>query len=295
MPEHLIEERPPATDHLDADIAGLDALELAGSPRLEVAGRVWAALWPKLAAVAISLGLWQLVVWSGWKPTYVLPGPVEVFGVLWQGLEDGSVFEAVGTTMQRALLGYGLALVIGVVVGALVSRVRVLRVAVGSMITGLQTMPSIAWFPLAILLFKGEGAIMFVVVLGAAPAIANGLIAGTDNIPPILVRAGRVLGATRLTLFWHVILPASLPGFVGGLKQGWAFAWRSLLAGELIVLTGATALGVQLTQARELADAPWLLSVMIVVLVIGIIIDSLFFGTLDRALRRRWGLIDHAA
>ncbi len=280
---------------LDADLAGLDALELAGAPRLELASRAWSALWPKLAAIGLSLLLWQLVVWSGWKPEYVLPGPVPVFKELARGLSDGSIFEAVGTTMQRALTGYALALVIGVVVGALVSRIRVLRVAVGSMITGLQTMPSIAWFPLAVLLFKGgEGAIFFVVVIGAAPAIANGLISGTDNVAPVLIRAGKVLGASRLSLYRHVILPASLPGFVGGLKQGWAFAWRSLLAGELIVLTGRAALGVQMTQARELADTPWLLAVMVVILVIGIVIDAVFFATLERSIRTRWGLSDHA-
>ena len=116
------------------------------------------------------------------------------------------------------------------------SRSRVLRAAVGSLITGLQTMPSIAWFPLAILLFKlTEAAIMFVVVLGAAPSIANGLISGVDHVPPIMLRAGRVLGAKGISAYRHVMLPAALPSFIAGLKQGWAFAWRSLMAGELLV------------------------------------------------------------
>ena len=129
---------------------------------------------------------------------------------------------------------------------------RVLRAAFGSMITGLQTMPSIAWFPLAIVLFQlSERAILFVVVLGAAPSIANGLIAGADNIPPILLRAGRVLGARGMSAFRHVILPASLPSFVGGLKQGWAFAWRSLMAGELLdVVQGKPSVGVQARPGR---------------------------------------------
>src|SRR4051794_41073053 len=185
---------------LDAEIAGLDALELGGNQKLELAQRVWSATWPKLGAIAIALFLWQCVVWSGLYSKTVLPGPVTVFQELGSKLGSGSVWEGVSTTMKRALIGYSLALVIGVVIGALVSRIRVLRTAVGSMLTGLQTMPSIAWFPLAILLFKGgEGAIMFVVVLGAAPAIANGLISGTDNVPPILIRAGRVLGAQRFS------------------------------------------------------------------------------------------------
>jgi len=292
----------PVADELDADLAGLDNLELAGATKLELAARLWSAAWPKLAAIGLALFLWQLAVWSHWKPEYVLPRPGTVFSQLWANMQStdtvgfgGIVREAVTTTMTRALQGYALALLIGVVVGSLVARLRVVRVAVGSLITGLQTMPSIAWFPLAILLFKdGDGAIFFVVVIGAAPAIANGLIAGTDNIPPILIRAGRVLGARRLSLFWHVILPASLPGFVSGLKQGWAFSWRSLLAGELLVLTGKTALGVQLQNSRELGDAPWLLSTMVVILVIGILVDALFFGQLERRMRKRWGLIDTA-
>ena len=112
---------------------------------------------------------------------------------------------------------------------------QVLRAAIGSMITGLQTMPSVAWVPLAIILFKlTENAIFFVVVLGAAPSIANGIIDGIDHVPPILLRAGRVLGARGCHSLRHVVIPAALPSVVGGLKQGWAFAWRSLMAGELI-------------------------------------------------------------
>jgi NitT/TauT family transport system permease protein len=137
---------------------------------------------------------------------------------------------------------------------------------------------------------------MFVMVLGAAPAIANGLIAGTDHIPPLMLRAGRVLGARDLALYRHVILPASLPAFLMGLKQGWAFSWRSLMAGELLVIiANRHSVGEQLQNARELADGPWLMATMVVILVIGIAVDSLVFGTLDRAIRRRWGLMDPAA
>ncbi len=159
---------------------------------------MWNAAWPKLAALAIALLLWQTVVWSGWKPEYVLPSPFTVFKELGDRLADGTMLAAIGITMRRAFLGFALAILVGVLIGALVSRIAVLRSAVGSLITGLQTMPSIAWFPLAILLFKPtEGAIMFVMVLGAAPAIANGLIGGADHIPPLMLRAGRALGRER--------------------------------------------------------------------------------------------------
>jgi NitT/TauT family transport system permease protein len=282
---------------LAAQVSGLDALEMPVVPRKSLRARIWKATWPKVAALGIALGLWQIVVWSGWKPEYVLPGPAEVFGELWDRLADGTMLTALGVTMRRAFTGFALAALVGVALGSLVSRIAILRSAAGSLITGLQTMPSIAWFPLAILLFKpSEAAIMFVMVLGAAPAIANGLIAGSDQIPPLMLRAGRVLGAKDLSLYRHVILPASLPSFLAGLKQGWAFAWRSLMAGELLVIIAHRhSIGEQLENARQFAQSAWIMATMVVILVVGIAVDALIFGTLDRAIRRRWGLIDPAA
>src|SRR5438874_2224349 len=139
-----------------------------------------------------------------------------------------------------------------------VARIGFLRSAIGSLITGLQTMPSIAWFPLAIVLLGlTEQAILFVVVLGAAPSIANGVIAGVDHVPPLWVRAGRMMGARNLRLYRHVVFPASFPTYVAGLKQGWAFAWRSLMAGELLVIVAhRPSIGVGLQQAREAVQYP---------------------------------------
>jgi NitT/TauT family transport system permease protein len=281
----------PSTDVLDRQIAGLDALEMAARSRPGPLRRTWASVWPVLAAIAIAIGVWEVVVLSGWKPTYVLPGPAQVFPQLGRDLSDSAFWSGLGLTMRRAVIGFALAIVVGAAIGAVVSRVRFLRVAFGSLITGLQTMPSIAWFPLAILLFQlSESAILFVIVLGAAPSIANGLIAGVDYTPPILLRAGKILGLRGFALYRHLILPASLPAFVTGLKQGWAFAWRSLMAGELIVIIGHhTSLGVRLEYARENIDAPDMIAVMIVILVIGIVIDRLFSAA-DRALRARRGL-----
>jgi len=281
---------PTATD--GRDLAGLDALEAADDGGPARGRALWASLWPKLAAIGLSLAIWQAVVWTGWKPRYVLPGPAAVLGELWGMVADGTMFEATVNTLVRAVAGFTLALMIGVVVGSLVARVPVLRAAFGSLITGIQTMPSIAWFPLAILLFQlTEKAILFVVVLGAAPAIANGLIAGADQIPPILLRAGRVLGARGFAAWRHVVLPASLPSFVGGLKQGWAFAWRSLMAGELLVIIAEKpSIGSVLQVRRNLADAQGLIATMVVILVIGIVVDTVAFGRLERAVLRRWGL-----
>jgi NitT/TauT family transport system permease protein len=286
---------PAKEEKLAAELAGLDALEAHLGTAPGRARRTWSTLWPKLAAVALALGIWQAVVWSGWKDDYVLPGPNKVLPVLGDLLRTRRFWTAVAITMRRAVTGYALALVTGSLLGLAVARIRLLRTAVGSLITGLQTMPSIAWFPLAILLFGlSERAIMFVVVLGAAPSIANGLIGGVDHVPPLMVRAGRIIGAKGLRLYRHVILPASLPAYVGGLKQGWAFAWRSLMAGELIVIVAnRPSIGSQLQLARDFSQADGMMALMLVILVIGLVVDTVF-SRADRAIRGRWGLIDHA-
>lgn len=275
----------------EATVAGLDRLETVENPRVSRTSRLYSVLWPKLTAVALALALWQLVVWSGWKPTYVLPPPATVFGELRELVVTGTFWHSVGITMRRAGLGFAIALVLGSLIGAVVSQSSIVRRAFGSFITGLQTMPSIVWFPFAILLFKlTESAILFVVVLGAAPAIANGLIFGVDHVPPLLIRAGRVLGAGRIELFRSVILPAALPSYVSGLKQGWAFAWRSLMAGELLVIVGNTSsLGVRLDYARTMSDAPLLVAYMIVILIVGLCVDAVF-GAIERRVRATRGL-----
>lgn len=259
-------------------------------PRIRIDG-LWASVWPKLAAAGLAIAAWQLVVWSGWKPDYVLPGPLPVFERLASDLRSGDFDLGVAITLRRAILGFAIAVAIGSAAGILVARVRVLRKAVGSAILGLQSMPSIAWFPPAVLLFGlNETAIFFVVILGAAPAIAGGLLSGVDHVQPLLIRVGRVMGARGLSLYRHVVLPAALPAFLGGLKQGWAFAWRSLMAGEIIGIVGhQLSIGQQIQYARDFTDAEQLYAILVVVFVIGVVIDGLF-GFFDREIRQRWGL-----
>jgi len=254
--------------------------------------RAWSWLWPKLAAIALVLAAWQATVWSGWQPDYVLPGPAPVFQRLAQDLRDSNFDLGIAITMRRAFSGYAIAVAIGSVAGILIARIAVLRRAIGSAIFGLQSMPSIVWFPVALLLFGlNEKAIFFVVILGAAPSIAGGLLSGVDHVQPLLIRVGRVMGARGMSLYRYVILPAALPSFVGGLKQGWAFAWRSLMAGEIIGIIGhQVSIGQQIQFARELSDMEQLLAIIVVIFVIGVVIDSLF-GSLDRVIRRRWGLL----
>jgi NitT/TauT family transport system permease protein len=274
-------------------LAGLDALDVITTPqdrRRLTAARVAAGTWPKLAAIALVLVIWELIHLTGWKKL-VFPGPGVTLSNLWEQAQTGLLWHAIGTTMERAVIGFALAVLIGTVVGALVSRVPPLRAAVGSMISALQTMPSIAWFPFAIILFgETTSAILFVIVLGAAPSIANGLITGVDYTPPLLLKAGTLMGLRRVSLYRYLILPASLPAFVAGLKQGWAFAWRSLLAGELLVLiANQPSVGVLLSTYQSESDMPSTIAIMIVILILGICVDSLF-GRADRAIRRRWGL-----
>ena len=275
----------------ESEIRGFDALDL-GSFIPPQAHAVWRSAWPKLAALALALGLWQLIAISGWRESYVLPGPVPVFVELADRVATGEFWKAVGVTMTRGIVGFAIAAVLGLVLGVLVARSRILRAAIGSLITGLQTMPSIAWFPLAILLFQlSEQAILFVILIGAVPSIANGVIGGVDYVPALLVRAGRNVGASGLSLYRHVILPAALPSIVTGLKQGWAFAWRSLLAGELLVaIANRPSLGQFLMQSRDFGDTSYMIALMIVILVIGIAVDAVF-SAIERGIRRRRGVV----
>jgi NitT/TauT family transport system permease protein len=284
-------------------IAGLDSLELAqrqaGSTSVRIARKLWSGSWPKLLAVVIVLACWQLFYASnfhGDTADHFVKSPAYTLGDLGDQLKHGTLWGAISVTLETAVAGYALALVIGSLVGAIVSRVPPLRAAVGSIISGLQTMPSIAWFPFAIILFgENPAAILFVMVLGAAPSIANGLITGVDYTPPLLLRAGRSMGLRGVALYRYLILPASLPAYVAGLKQGWAFSWRSLMAGELLVtFIGHPSLGVLLSTAQDDQDLSGAISIMVVILVIGIVVDMIF-AKADRAVRRRRGLVDSAA
>jgi NitT/TauT family transport system permease protein len=280
---------------IDQARRGLDRLELEPAPpRAEpsrIARTAWSAAWPKLLAIALVLAIWELVTRTGWKH-YVLKGPGPVFSDLWAQMQHAQLWSTIAVTLRTAALGYAAALVIGSVAGMLVARIPPLRAAVGSIITGLQAMPSVAWAPFAIILFgENTAAIMFVVILGAAPSIANGLISGVDYTPPLLLRAGKVMGLRGIALYRFLILPASLPAYVAGLKQGWAFAWRSLMAAELFVsIIGQISIGQQLDVDQQNLDFAGVSSMIIVILVIGIVVDTLFTKA-DLAIRRRRGLL----
>ncbi len=275
-----------------AALAGLDQLEQAPpqQARRHLGARIWAASWPKLLALVIALAFWELVYLSGFKHD-VLAGPAATFSSLWDQLHHAQLWSALGTTLRRGVLGFALALVIGTVVGALVSRIRPLRAGTGSLITALQTLPSIVWVPFGIILFgTTTTTILFVIIMTAAPAIANGLISGTDYLPPLLLRAARTMGLRRLALYRHVILPATLPAYMGGLKQGWAFGWHGLIAGEIVVLIlGQQSLGVLLSNDQDQSDFAAATAIIIVILIIGIVVDMLF-NLVNNRIRSRRGV-----
>jgi NitT/TauT family transport system permease protein len=283
----------------DQALRGLDNLELRPSQGKPEPGRLvrraWAIAWPKLAAIALVLVSWELVTLSGWKK-YVLKGPGPVFSNLWQQMQHGMLWATIGWTLRSAVIGYVVALIVGSVIGLLTARIPPVRAAIGAIITALQTMPSVVWAPFAIVLFgENNSAILFVVILGAAPSIANGLINGVDYTPPLLLRAGKTMGLHGFALYRYLILPASLPAYVAGLKQGWAFAWRSLMAAELfIAIIGQVSLGQQLDADQQNLDFASVSAIIIVLLVIGIVVDTIFTKA-DVALRRRRGLLDQAA
>ncbi|OIV36938.1 sulfate ABC transporter permease [Mangrovactinospora gilvigrisea] len=281
-------------DHDDAGLeAGLDALETPRRERPSLLTVARTKVLPPVVAVVLVLLVWQLVAAAHIKPSYALPGPIAVWHAFLHQWYLGTVGGIVGTSLGRGALGFLLSVVLGTPLGLVVARVRFVRTAIGPILSGLQALPSVAWVPAAIIWFGLSNATIYaVILLGAVPSIANGLVAGVEQIPPIHLRAGRVLGATGLRGIRHVLLPAALPGYLAGLKQGWAFAWRSLMAAELITTSPDLGLGLGqfLDQGRELSDMPMVLCAIVLILVVGVGIELLVFTPLTRRVLTSRGL-----
>ncbi len=274
--------------------AGLDALETPTLPPRPGAGSVFTrSVLPPLVAVVAFVVLWQLAYSAGLKPSYALPSPRDVLAVFDQTVRDGRAANAISISVSRGALGFLASLVVGTVLGLAMWRSRWLRAALGPFVSGLQSLPSVAWVPAAIIWFGlSDAAIYAVVLLGAVPSIANGLLAGFDQVPPLLDKVGRVLGLGTIGRIWHVLLPAALPGYLAGLKQGWAFSWRSLMAAELITYSPALGIGLgqQLNIGRELNAMDLVIASIILILVVGVAIELLVFAPLERRVLRARGL-----
>ncbi|GCE06871.1 ABC transporter permease [Dictyobacter aurantiacus] len=243
----------------------------------------------QLAFFALLLLLWQgLAVSHIWKD-YLFPGPLTVLDSLKGLAQDGSLLTAILVSLRRLALGYGLSLVLGLILGLLISSNRYIEETLGSLVLGLQALPSVCWIPLALLWFGlHEQAMIFVVIMGALFSITLGVDAGIKNTPPVYLKAARNMGSRGFALATQVILPAALPSILTGLKQGWTFAWRSLMAAELLYTT--VSLGALLESGRDFGDVGQLFAIMLVIIILGVAIDSLIFGPFERMVRKRWGL-----
>ncbi|WP_420840446.1 ABC transporter permease [Archangium primigenium] len=235
------------------------------------------------------LGAWALFARFGPWPHHLFPGPRVVAESLWGMMRDGRLGEALLLSLRRLAQGYGLSVFIGVPLGLAMGRAAVLRRALRPIVVGLQALPSICWLPLALLWFGlTETSIIFVVVMGSVLAIAIAVEDGVMGVDPLLLRMSATYGVRGPRLFYGVLLPAALPGIVTGLKLGWSFAWRALMAGELLYVSGG--LGQLLTMGRELMEIPQVMAVMVCIIAVGTFIDRVLFQTVELRIRRRWGL-----
>ncbi|WP_328878433.1 ABC transporter permease [Streptomyces sp. NBC_00299] len=275
--------------------AGLDALETVHTGRTPFRKTLTQKILPPIAAIALVLVVWQLLISTGVAddPTK-LPSPSDVWGELREAWLEGTLHEYIWTSVSRGLLGFLLALAIGTPLGLLVARVRFVRAAIGPILSGLQSLPSVAWVPPAVIWLGLNDKMMFaVILLGAVPSIANGLVSGVDQVPPLFLRAGRTMGATGLKGTWHIVMPAALPGYLAGLKQGWAFSWRSLMAAEIIASSPdlGVGLGQLLENGRNTSSMSTVFFAILLILIVGIAIDLLIFSPLERSVLRSRGLL----
>ncbi|MES2093265.1 MAG: ABC transporter permease [Actinomycetota bacterium] len=274
--------------------SGLDALQSQPAADRPAWRRFLSGVLPPVVLLAALIAAWQLYVAIGHPRPDLFPGPIDVVTAFGDAWNSGRVQAAVTTSLSRGIFGFLIAVAVGTPLGLLLSEVRLVRRALGPLVSGLQVLPSVAWVPAAILWFGlSDSTVYFVVLMGAVPSIANGLVSGVDQVPPQLRRVGTVLGASRLQQVRLVVLPAALPGYLAGLKQGWAFSWRSLMAAEIIATGGSIGfgLGSLLQQSRELADLSSVLVTIIVILAIGILVELLVFAPIERRLLRGRGLL----
>jgi NitT/TauT family transport system permease protein len=276
--------------------AGLDALDTPGQSTSDGRSRtrrILGQVLPPVVALAVIVGIWQALWAAAFWPEYQLPAPAAVWDQIWGLVTSGDIFGFLWVSVHRAVIGFAVAVVAAVPLGLLIANFSLVRRGIGPLVSGLQSLPSVAWVPAAILWFGlTDASIYFVVLLGAVPSVANGLVSGMDQIPPILPRVGKVLGAGRLASARHILLPAALPGFLAGLKQGWAFSWRSLMAAELIATSPqlGVGLGQFLHNGMSLSDMSMVMAAIILILFVGIGIELLVFRPLERAVLRARGL-----
>lgn len=234
------------------------------------------------------IGIWEVIFRLAIWPPYMFPSPFNVAETLIHGFQDGSIIIALKASFQRLLIGYALAILIGTILGVSIAKSKIINETVGMLVIGLQSVPSIVWLPLALLWFgMSETAIIFVVTLGGTWTMTTNMATGIRNVQPVLLRAARTMGASGWQLFIKVTLPASVPYLITGMRLAWAFAWRALMAGELI--GSGSGLGQMLTIGRDVGNMSLVLSIMVIIAVIGTIFDNLVFQKVEKNVLTRWG------
>lgn len=243
----------------------------------------------RLVFFAGLLLLWEGVVRLAIWPEYLFPGPVDVWGALRSGIEDGTLIRGIAISLRRFVIGFSLSLLIGVALGLLIGSIRVFRETVGVLLIGLQSLPNIAWLPMGLLWFGlNDRAILFVIVMGVVNSVAMATADGIRNVPPLYRRAARTMGANGITLYLRVVLPAAFPSIMTGVKLGWTFGWHALIAGEMLFVS--LGLGHLLIMGRELADMAQVMAIMFVIVVIGLLMERFVFSPIEYRVGRRWGL-----
>ncbi len=238
---------------------------------------------------AIVIGLWELGSRLGlWLPT-ILPSPTDVFQSLVTGIGDKTLLYDLAASFRRLLIGLGISLVLGSALGILLAKSKTADETLGTVILALQSVPSIVWLPLAIMWFgMNEVSVIFVVILGGTFVMTLNMRVGIKNVSPLFIRAAQTMGSNGIDLFIRVIFPASIPYVVTGARLAWAFAWRALMAGEL--LSTGPGLGYTLRYASDFGDMSLVIAVMIIIGVIGSIVDQLIFQRIEKSVLERWGL-----
>jgi NitT/TauT family transport system permease protein len=251
--------------------------------------RLWAEIGPPVVGILALIVVWALV--AAVTDTRGVPSPAQVWDAFIDGMRDGSIPEATAKTLIRLAFAFAFSIVMGSLIGLGIALNEFARRSVRPLIVALQITPFVAWLPIAVIWFGAtERAVVFVTIMGAFPSMTLATLSAMRQVPPILTRAGRTMGADGWALYREVIVPAALPGFVEGLQQAWGFAWKALMAAELII-TAAGAIGLGHLLARDLNDVPSLLAVLGVIVIIGVAVDYLVFHLLDRRVRKRRGLL----
>ena len=236
--------------------------------------------------------VWYLIVKIGQIPSYILPSPFSVVESFYYGFLKGGYINAISCSLLRVLFGYTLALGIGIITGLLLARYYILDVTFGKSILALQSIPSVAWVPLALLWFGiTDSAVIFIIILEAVLPVTLSTKNAMKNIPSNIIRAAQTLGSRGIHLYKNVIIKAMIPELVTGLRLSWAFAWRALIAGELFI-SGA-GIGQTLELGRALADMSQVIAMITTIGLIGFLTENIFFGSLEKKVRLAWGLIEH--